>query len=66
MTDDQITHMTEAFLRFPFPKTMSPDGGISYTPIPDHQPVGTNLLSYGEAEAMVRFMIEGMPETVEG
>lgn len=62
MTEDQIKHMTDRFLQFPFPKTMNPDGGISYSAIPNHQPVGTNLLSAVEAETMVRFMIEGMPE----
>ena len=68
MKDDQITYMTNRFLMWKLPKTFSPDGGISFErmagatgPHPfEREPVGTNLLTYTEAEAMVRHMIAGL------
>lgn len=74
MTDDQIKHMVQRFLGWRLPDNFSPDCGITFSPEfnvefnagrgrpPDrHQPVGTNLLDAGQAEAMVRYMAEGMP-----
>jgi hypothetical protein len=68
MTDEQIKHMVGRFLSWRLPENFSPDAGISFkpdfnenTPWPmKHQPVGTNLLNYTQAEAMVRHMLEGM------
>lgn len=77
MTDDQIKHMVERFLRWKLPENFSPDGGISfkaeYNDSPAAmaalgidkpmraEPSGTNLFDYSQAEAMVRYMIAGMP-----
>lgn len=66
MTDDQIKHMTERFLMWKLPADFNPDNGISavrpnYGPNVEWAPVGTNLLNYTQAEAMVRHMLEGMP-----
>lgn len=70
MTDAQIKHMTDRFLGWRLPEGFSPDGGISFTPDYNvgtaspgkHQPIGTNLFTASQAEAMVRFMAEGMPD----
>lgn len=63
-----IKHMTERFLCWKLPQDFHPDAGIAFTPsYPDEPmrsrgwPVGTNLLGYTQAEAMVRHMIEGLP-----
>lgn len=58
MTDEQIKHMVDRFLMWKFPRTMSPDGGLSKRD--GSEPVGTNLLSATEATEMVRHMTEGM------
>lgn len=60
MRDDQIKHMVDRFLGWKFPESINPDGGLSFD-FRVHKPVGTNLLSATEADAMVRYMIEGMP-----
>lgn len=67
MTDEQIKQMVERFLQWRLPENFNPDNGISFkSPFSDepmrsrHWPVGTNLLDYSQAEAMVRHMIEGM------
>lgn len=69
MTDEQIKHMTERFLCWKLPATFNPDAGISFEPDFNvgtahpmrHEPMGTNLLDYTQAEAMVRHMAEGLP-----
>ena len=69
MTDEQIKHMVNRFLGWKLPENFAPDAGISFvrdynvgTPWPmKHEPVGTNLFDAQQAEAMVRYMIEGMP-----
>lgn len=70
MTDAQIKHMVEQFLRWKLPENFSPDAGISFkrtfndhmpTPM-KHEPSGTNLFDYTQAKAMVEHMIEGLPE----
>ena len=69
MTDDQIKHMVERFLSWKLPADFNPDAGISFkaefnehTAHPmRHEPTGTSLFSYTQAEAMVRHMIEGLP-----
>lgn len=73
MTDDQIKHMVQRFLAWKLPENFHPDDGISFTPEFNveynakqgrppqrHEPIGTNLFDYTQAEAMVRHMIEGM------
>lgn len=70
MTDDQIKHMTERFLQWKLPDDFNPDAGISFEPEFNveynakrgkppqrHEPTGTNLFDYRQAEAMVRHMI---------
>lgn len=69
MTDEQVKHMTEQFLRWKLPEDFRPDGGITFTPAYRgvggvelrHEPVGTNLLDYEQAKAMVLYMVEGLP-----
>lgn len=70
MTDEQIRYMVDRFLGWRLPANFSPDAGISFkaeynegTPYAGkHQPIGTNLLDAVQAQAMVRYMVEGMPE----
>lgn len=64
----QIQHMVERFLAWKLPDDFNPDGGVSFTPtfndhLPTpmrHEPTGTNLLTYTQAEGMVRHMLEGL------
>lgn len=68
ITDKQIKHMVERFLGWRLPENFNPDAGISFkrefnehTAHPmKHEPTGTNLFDYAQAEDMVRYMIEGM------
>jgi hypothetical protein len=67
MTDDQIKYMVNRFLSWKLPADFSPDGGVSYTrpnyaPEVDATPSGTNLLDATQVDAMVRHMIEGLPD----
>lgn len=68
MTDEQIKHLVDRFLGWKLPKDFSPDAGISYTrpnyyaPEVDATPYGTNLFDATQADAMVRYMVEGMPK----
>lgn len=69
VTEAQIKHMVERFLSWKLPDTFCPDGGISFDPVFNkgtpyearHEPVGTNVLTASEADAMVRHMVEGLP-----
>lgn len=66
-----IKHMVDRFLGWKLPEDFSPDDGISFkatyndgTPyVRKHEPVGTNLFSATQAEAMVRYMLAGMPDS---
>lgn len=68
MTEDQIKHMVDRFLNWKLPPDFRPDAGISFkaeynenTPWPaKHEPVGTNLFTATQADAMVRHMLEGL------
>ena len=68
MTESQIKHMVDRFLGWRLPENFSPDCGISFDPVGNkgtpheyrRNPVGTNLLTAVQAEAMVRYMVEGM------
>ena len=70
MTDDQIEYMVERFLQWKLPEDFSPDAGISFkadynegAPYPmKHEPSGTNLLNYTQAEDMVYHMVDGMSD----
>lgn len=69
MTEAQIKHMVDRFLGWSLPQNFTPDGGISFertgnTGTPheyENRPSGTNLLDATQAEAMVRYMVDGMP-----
>jgi len=66
VTNDQIKHMVDQFLSWRLPADFHPDNGISYVrpnyhPSVDATPVGTNLFTAAQTEAMVRHMVEGMP-----
>src|SRR6185437_14700361 len=68
LNDDQIKYMADRFLGWRLPENFSPDAGISFTakytsggyPM-KHEPSGTNLFDADQAEEMVRYMIDGMP-----
>ena len=70
MTDEQIKYMTERFLTWKLPMLFAPDGGITFehfrnvgTPYEArNEPTGTNLLHAGQAEAMIRHLVAGLPE----
>ena len=69
MTNEQIREMTNRFLAWKLPADFHPDAGISFMPDYNvgtahpmkHEPTGTNLLTYSQAEAMIRHMLEGLP-----
>ena len=69
MTKEQIKHMVDRFLGWKLPENFNPDAGISfkatfneYTAHPmKNEPTGTNLFDATQADAMVRYMLEGMP-----
>ena len=73
LNDDQIRYAVTRFLGWRLPEDFYPDAGISFkrtfnehTSHPmKHEPVGTNLLTGAQAEAMVRHMLSGMPESGE-
>jgi hypothetical protein len=68
VTDEQINQMVQRFLSWKLPASFNPDNGIIFDPIinlgTEHQtrrePVGTNLFTAVEAEAMVRHMVAGL------
>lgn len=69
MTEDQIKHMVDRFLGWRLPEPWHPDNGISYQrpnyahPPADHDwPTGTNLFDANQAEAMIRYMLSGLPD----
>jgi hypothetical protein len=70
MTEDQIKHMVNRFLSWKLPESFNPDNGISFEPIagkdgpyPFHRtPSGTNLFDATQTDAMVRHMIDGIPD----
>lgn len=69
MTDDQIKHMVNRFLGWRLPENFNPDNGVSFerfgnkgTPHQyERQLSGTNLFDATQADAMVRYMVESMP-----
>jgi hypothetical protein len=70
LTSGHVKHMVDRFLGWKLPANFNPDNGIIFDPIANkgHQfesrrePVGTNLFDAGQAEAMVRYMIEGIAD----
>lgn len=76
MNDEQIKHMVDRFLGWKLPEDFNPDGGISFKPSNEYksfgvthvvrnEPSGTNLFDATQAEAMIRFLVEGLPSAVE-
>lgn len=66
MDDAQIKHMVDRFLMWKVPADFSPDGGVKFDPHRDagggfHRPIGTNILTATQAEAMIRHMLERLP-----
>lgn len=77
MTNDQIKHMVDRFLRWKLPENFCPDAGISfkaeYNDSPDtmamlgldkpmrHEPSGTNLLDAMQADEMIRYLVADLP-----
>lgn len=65
LSDAQIKQMVGRFLQWRLPDSFNPDCGISFKPEFNehtahpmkHQPVGTNLFTAIQAEAMIRFML---------
>lgn len=68
--DEQIKQITNRFLGWKLPEDFHPDDGISFEPEFNKEwnaaqgkppqrrtPTGTNLFSYTQAEAMVRFIL---------
>ena len=64
VTEKQIKHMVDRFLGWKLPSDFSPDAGITFKPLPGPQipPSGTNLFDASQVDAMVRYMVEGMPD----
>lgn len=70
MTEAQIKHLVDRFLGYKLPENFSPDGGVTFERFGNkgtphqyrHAPSGTNLLDAVQADAMVRYMLTGMPE----
>jgi len=73
MSDEQIKHMVNRFLGWRLPHNFRPDAGISFkaeynehTAHPaKHEPIGTNLFDAEQAEAMIRYMLVGLPLKAE-
>lgn len=74
MTEEQIKYMVDRFLSWKLPANFAPDAGITFTPEYNveynaiygrppqrHEPVGTNLFDAAQAEAMIRYIVEGLP-----
>lgn len=61
MSDEQIKQMVNRFLSWKLPEDFNPDAGIKFTPpqqtAPHWWPVGTNLLTATQAEAMIRHLV---------
>ena len=70
LNEAQINYMVDRFLGWRLPDNFGPDGGISFkrefnehTAHPmKYEPTGTNLLDASQAHAMVRYLIQGMPD----
>ncbi len=65
VTEAQIKYMADRFLSWNLPESFHPDGGISFQRsswegVPRPMPYGTNLFDVGQAQAMVRYMADGV------
>lgn len=65
-TDAYVRKLTARFLTWRLPDDFAPDDGISFKPTFNehtdhpgrHQPTGTNLFSFAQAEAMLRHVLD--------
>ena len=58
----EIKYMVDRFLSWKLPDNFSPDAGVSFDPpVSWPWPTGTNLLDATQADAMVRYMVDGLP-----
>lgn len=68
MTEEQIKYMVDRFLGWKLPENFRPDAGITFKATYNehsacpmrHEPMGTNLFDAIQADAMIRYMIEGL------
>ena len=62
MSDKEIKVIVDRFLSWRLPEDFSPDAGISFKkvehPISDLHPIGTNLFTATQAEAMIRYILD--------
>jgi hypothetical protein len=66
MEEEQIKHMVSKFLGWKLPEDFHPDAGIEYHEnLLAPQPIGTNLFTATQAEAMVRHMLQDLPRGKE-
>jgi hypothetical protein len=73
VSNNQIKHMVERFLGWRLPTNFNPDAGISFKPDFNehtahpmkHEPTGTNLFDFTQAEEMIRYLVDGMPGPVQ-
>jgi hypothetical protein len=65
--------MVERFLTWKLPEDFNPDGGVHFEPYGNlgtpheyrRKPTGTNLFNATQAEAMVRYMLDGLPKSLQ-
>jgi len=65
MTDADIKNMVDRFLQWRLPDNFAPDAGISFKAVFNehtahpmrHEPVGTNLFTATQADAMIRHLL---------
>ena len=74
LTDEQIKHMRDRFLGWKLPDNFNPDGGVKFDAYgaqklnpnnAKYEPSGTNLLDAQQAEQMIRYMLDGLPEATK-
>lgn len=70
MTEEQIAYMVSQFQSWQIPAAFKPYAGISYTPPlygasrATATPLGAALFDSLQTDAMVRHLIDGLPEDV--
>ncbi len=71
ITEDQIKYMRDRFLGWKLPSDFDPDCGIHFNKDEakqwnsnnaTYEPYGTNLFHVRQAEEMVRYMLDGLPQ----
>ncbi len=54
-----VKKLVDRFLQWKLPEDFMPDGGIMFDSV-GHTPIGTNLFTATQADAMVRHMLDGL------